>query len=392
MKLDSDNREKENLKHMRAVLITHSYGTGPLHALDEFLSPVIGKCLFITHPFAYAKDLRSAAVLHENGKWVKMMRAPRVRFPQMVLYMKDALLTPYFMLRCGRRFDIYIGADPLNALVGLLMQKIGWVKIVVFYTIDYIPHRFENPPLNKLYRWMDKYCVYNCTKTWNLSPVMATEREKIGIRAEKNQITVPVGTETNVNRLPLEKINKHSIAFLGHLRAGSGIEFFIDALLEIVEQVPDVEMVLIGTGPLEDEIKKKAKAHGLEDHITFTGFVKTQEEIQKIIARCAIGIAPYTDDKKTFTRYTDPGKPKAYLASGLPVVITKVPQVAWEIEKERCGLAINYDKKELVDAVVKLLNDEELLKEYRENAIKFAGKYRWDKIFTDALESTLNYA
>lgn len=123
MKLDLDNQERSNFKHMRAVLITHSYGTGPLHALDEFLSPMIGKCLFSTHPFAYAKDLRSAAVLYEKGKRVKMIRAPEVRFPQMVLYIKDALLTPYFMLKCGRKFDIYIGADPLNALVGLIMQK-----------------------------------------------------------------------------------------------------------------------------------------------------------------------------------------------------------------------------------------------------------------------------
>ncbi len=76
-------------------------------------------------------------------------------------------------------------------------------------------------------------------------------------------------------------------------------------------------------------------------------------------------------------------------SSSIPVVITKVPNVAYEIEKNRCGIAIEYNKNELVGALIKLLTDEKMLIEFRKNAIKMAKKYTWDIIYNNALRETL---
>ena len=66
-----------------------------------------------------------------------------------------------------------------------------------------------------------------------------------------------------------------------------------------------------------------------------------------------MGIAPYVPDPNSFTWYADPGKPKVYLGCGIPVIITKVPEVAFEISKRKAGIAINYDSHELSEAIKK---------------------------------------
>ena len=83
------------------------------------------------------------------------------------------------------------------------------------------------------------------------------------------------------------------------------------------------------------------------------GYIESHEEIEEIVAKCRVGIAPYVPDPNSFTWYADPGKPKVYLGCGIPVIITKVPEVAFEISKRKAGIAINYNSHELSEAIKK---------------------------------------
>lgn len=381
----------DKLGTLNILNVTHTYATGPAHALDEFLRGKAKALVFIEHPFSYAKTLNSTAILYIKGKKNSEIKVPAIKGPQLLLYLKDFLTTFFFVFYFRRRYDLYVGSDSLNALVGLILKTVGIVDKVVFYTIDYIPKRFENPLLNKIYHEMDDLCVKYCDFVWNLSSVMADEREKNGIPKiyRSKQITVPIGTD-KVKIVPFENINRYQIVHMGHLLEKQGIELLVDAMPEIIETMPKAQLLIVGSGPMESKLKTIVKTNGLEEHVIFKGFINDHKELLNILAHSAIGVAPYVDDENTYTRYTDPGKPKAYMAAGLPVIITKVPQVAFEIEKERCGFAINYDKKELTDAIVRLLSDEKLLKEYRLNAINFAKNYNWEKIFTRALAKVLD--
>jgi glycosyltransferase involved in cell wall biosynthesis len=104
---------------------------------------------------------------------------------------------------------------------------------------------------------------------------------------------------------------------------------------------------------------------------------------------CAFAIAPYEQTKETISQFTDPGKVKNYFSIGLPVIITKVPQIAYEVDKEKCGIAIRYDIQEFTKAVLTLLRDNLKLKQYRKNVLKLRKKYSWDTIFTNALHSSV---
>lgn len=380
-----------NLKKSSFVIATHVYATGPAFRLEEYLQDKVCDLIFIGHPFSFTKDNRSFVRIYKNGKLIKEEKFIYWKGPEILFYIKDILLTLWWVIRHSGEIDYFIGSDNLNAFSGYILKFLGKVKKYIFYTIDYVPNRFNNKFLNSVYHFLDRLAVKKSDKVWNLSSIMVDEREKRGVSSTciNKQIVVPIGTDIPKKLLTFDQIDKYKIVFMGHLRAGQGVELLINAMPDIIKRVAKAHLLVIGGGPLEEKYKKVTERKKLTKYIQFSGFIKEYSDVERLLIDSAVAVAPYVDDDKTYTRYTDPGKPKDYLASGIPVVITKVPQVAYEIEKNKCGIAINDNKKELIEAIVALLTDEKMLYEFRINSIVMARKYTWDKIFDKALKETL---
>ena len=77
--------------------------------------------------------------------------------------------------------DLFVGIDNLNALAGIFLRKLGAVRRVAYYVIDYTPRRFANPLLNRLYHWIDRTCVRHADVIWNLSSRMHKVRARQGL-------------------------------------------------------------------------------------------------------------------------------------------------------------------------------------------------------------------
>jgi len=378
----------DKLKNLNVAIVSHIFATGPAQDLEEYLRNKVNKLIFVGHPFYYAGDIRSFCKIYHKGELIREKKAFCWRLPEIFLYFKDAFYTLLWLYR-HEQLDLYIGADSLNTFAGIMLKRMKKVKIVIFYTIDYVPQRFENIMLNRLYHWLDKFCLKNSDYVWNLSPRMAEGRKKRGINKDNvaPQLTVPEGVHfERIKRLSVEEISRYAIVFMGHIRKYQGLELLIDAMPDIIKKIPKARLLVIGTGPLEPQLKNKVGKLNLNKYVTFTGYIESSEEIDKLMATCAIGVAPYEPNPKSFTYYADPAKPKRYMACGLPVITTRVSWIGEEVEKKPMGITINYNKKELVDAVVKLLQDDDFYKKCRENTIEFVSELSWDKIYDKAFK------
>jgi glycosyltransferase involved in cell wall biosynthesis len=384
-----DNATTEVLSNLSFVIVSHVAFTGHAQELETFLKKHSYKLMFIGHPFSYAPQKKSTATMYEKGKLEVKAEVPQIKGPEAILYLKDFVVAFYFLLKFKSKFHVYVGVDPLNALVGLLCRRLGFAKTVIFYVIDYVPIRFKSTILNSIYHSIDRICVYNADYTWNLTSRMAGGREKRGIKREKtNQITVPTGTHfEKTKQLPFKQVERTNIAFISHLREGQGIELILEALPEIVEKIPSIKLTVIGTGPLEDYFREEVKRRNLDSNVIFLGYIESHDEIERIISKCGVGLAPYVPDPNSFTWYADPGKPKVYLGCGIPVIITKVPEVAFEISERRAGIAINCSAHELSDAIIMLINDDRLYELCKANAVRFASELDWNVIFAEAFSN-----
>jgi glycosyltransferase involved in cell wall biosynthesis len=380
------------LPKLSFLVVSHVAFTGHAQELEDFLKQYAHKLMFIAHPFSYASQKKSTAKFYENGIFKTEAKAPQVNGPEILLYLKDFLATFYFVLKFRTKFHVYVGVDPLNSFVGLFFKRLGFAKLTVFYVIDYVPVRFKNIVLNSIYHSIDRICVRYADYIWNLTSAMASARERRGIRKDKTkQIIVPTGTHFEKTRhLVAEHLDGFNIVFLSHLRKGQGIELVLEALPEVVNEIPSVKLIVIGTGPLEQYFKEEVTKRKLEHNVIFLGYIEDHSEIEKIVSKCKVGIAPYVPDSESFTWYADPGKPKVYVSCGVPVIITKVPEVAFEISKRDAGIAINYDAHELSETIIKILCDDNLYQIYRANAMKFASEMEWNTVFIEAISKILN--
>jgi glycosyltransferase involved in cell wall biosynthesis len=371
------------------IVVSHIYTTGPAFQLTDYLRQRAREVIFIGHPFSYATDTRSFLRIYRQGVLVEERKFWRWRGPDLFFYLKDVLLTFWWVMPRAHQ-AVFVGIDNLNACTGYLLQRLVLVQTLIFYTIDYIPQRFANFWLNRVYHWLDRTAIKKSHRVWNLSPVMVDEREKRGVAIQyrTKQITVPIGTVMgDINNVKVEK-NSHTVVFLGHLRPGQGVDRLLEAIKLVEKVVPSVRTIIIGGGSAEESLRTMAETLGLSQ-VHFTGLVEQFSEVLRLLGQASIAVAPYVDDESTYTRFTDPGKPKDYLACGLPVVITRVPHVAQEIADRRCGLVVDDTPEALADAIIRLLSDNQLRQEFRTNALRMAADYTWDQVFDEAFSRTL---
>jgi glycosyltransferase involved in cell wall biosynthesis len=371
------------------VIVTHEATSGPALDLRDYLISKTKNLLFISHPLLYVPSSYAKSSyyeLYKNGKLKKKNVAFHFKGPELMHYLKDSILTIYWIVVSGTRWDLYIGNGNLNAFAGLMLKIFRKTKRVVFYCIDYVPKRFENQSLNKFYHWIDRLAVQYCYKTWNLSHRMAEARAKKWGKSFPKQITVPIGAWfERIKRVPFNKVNASEIIFMGGIRETQGTELVIKALVKIKKVIRNIKFVIIGQGPYESYLKKLTAKLKLEDHVDFLGYIEDHREVENRLAKSAIAMAMYNPRNNPFTYYTDPGKVKAYLSAGVPVVITDLPYIAKQVEQKKCGIIVEFSEDSLAKKIIELLKDKSTLKEYRKNAIEFAKEFDWNVVFNKAL-------
>ena len=382
----------DQLSLLRGAIVTHTYATGPGQELEKFLSERTKELVFIGHPLPYSEDTRTVFKHYVRGTLQEVRFGKTLRIPDLARYVKDVLSTWSWVYRVDRPLDFLIGANTLNAATGVWLRRARRVRTSILYSIDYIPYRFSNPLLNSLYHKLDKFCLMNCDYIWNLSSVMREAREARGIDIKNSapQITVPEGVHFNeTNRLSIDQIDRHKIVFLGHLRKYQGLGVLLNAMADVVKEIPMASLLIIGKGELEHEIRMQASQLGLQKHVTLTGYIESHKTIDEMMARCAIGVAPYEPDPLSYTFYTDSAKIKRYMVCGLPVITTAVASNSDLIAERHLGTVPAYNKKALASALIQFLKDDKLFRECRANAIDYASTIDWTNIFDRALSQSL---
>lgn len=369
----------------RVAIATHYYATGPAFELEEYLRHRTRLLLFVAHPLSPG-ELPSYFRIYRDGKLTAQGHRPGPSGP--TRYLAELIRTVKWA--SGMAFDLYVGGDNLLALPGLYLRSRGRVRNVVLYSIDFSPQRFKNPVMNKIYHGVDAFVSRRVDTIWNVSGAIERARDKRdGRGSSAPQIVVPVGAHVaRITRKPLAQASQAQIAFMGVLLEKQGVQLAIEALPLIQAKVPTATLLILGDGPYANHLKSLALAYGVQNSVQFTGFIESHKEIEDRLANSAVGLAPYVPDETSFTRFADPGKLKNYLACGLPIILTDVPEFAQTIVSRGAGTIVPYRADALAAAVVSYLTSPASLDEARISAGKLAQEFEWDRIFDDALDRT----
>ena len=116
---------------------------------------------------------------------------------------------------------------------------------------------------------------------------------------------------------PLSGIPQPRLGYIGNLESKIDIE-----LLELIAvKRPNWHLVLVGSSHTNPEILRLSK----HDNVHFMGVVK-YEELRNWLPHFDVGLVPHLDTERT--RFMNPLKQFVYLSAGLPVVSTRIKNLA----------------------------------------------------------------
>lgn len=360
-----------------AIIVTHSTEVfGPPHALANYLTRQGIDFYFIDHPLDYARERRSRLEIWQGGQKVMERQFPNWLAAQAINYFKDFVLTGWILLRYCRLRPIsyFFGCDSLGCLVGLWLRFLIRPKWLIAYNTDYSINRFASPLLNTAYRLADHYTTSRSDKVWCVTERIAKIRRQD--RKAADIILVPNGVYLKAVRGGGS--HQKGLIFTGNLIPEKGLDLIFEALAK----VKGARLTIYGGGPARQSLERLAHALGLSQRLTFAKPISNQA-ILALLSDYTAGVAVYRSSE-SYVYYSDPLKVKEYLAAGLPVIITDVPEIAQRIKREKAGVVIS-DESELSRGLRQLLKESTAM---RPAALALAKEYDWDTIFARAFKQS----
>src|SRR3989344_4917908 len=87
------------------------------------------------------------------------------------------------------------------------------------------------------------------------------------------------------------KIGEEFLLFVGRLAEKKGVKYLLEAMPDVLKKFPKAKLLIVGSGPLEKELKEIHKNLKLKDSVVFTGAI-ANAELPKYYATADIFVGP----------------------------------------------------------------------------------------------------
>lgn len=153
---------------------------------------------------------------------------------------------------------------------------------------------------------------------------------------------------------------------------------FLNTIRLLIRARTDVHAVIIGTGPMEDEIRDYAKSLGINDSVSFMGF---KQDLEKWLPCLDVLLFP-SKTEGLGTSVLDA------MACGVPVVASNAGGIPELIENERNGLIANVkDTEGFFRACMRLLDEAELRNRITANAYQTIHEFSYREMARKTMET-----
>ena len=253
-------------------------------------------------------------------------------------------------------------------LYGVIVAKImGCPSFITAHGMD-----INNFDAKSLYGHLISFSLNHCDKAIAVSENIAETMKSLGITEDKIVILRnAVDTERFKPFKNMELRHKYGIGeneililFVGYLDTFKGIFELVNAFYEINKRNKNVKLMMVGTGPKKDELKKEVSKLSLNDFVIFTGKISSFEMHKYYQAA----------DIFTLPSYGEGGGPPLVvleaMSCGIPVVVTDVGGIPEIIEDGINGFVVlSKDKMILIQKLRVLITDSHLRNLFVERSI-----------------------
>ncbi|MEQ1718644.1 MAG: glycosyltransferase family 4 protein [Hyphomicrobium sp.] len=158
--------------------------------------------------------------------------------------------------------------------------------------------------------------------------------------------------------IALKNGRQYLAGYVGIMGAQDGVDLLIEAMDDLVNAKGrrDVQCAIIGSGTELPNLQRLASAKGLNDYITFTGFL-SGEPLLKAFSAFDIGVIP--DPKNSYNDKISMNKVFEYMSLGIPFVSFDLIECK-KASGEAALYAADNDPKDLAFKMARLFDDKDL--------------------------------
>ena len=247
--------------------------------------------------------------------------------------------------------------------------------------------------LKNVYTYVNKLIVHSCENKKQLINEFKLPENKISI--------IPFGTELPLNdsvskddarkilTLPLKS---KLILFFGTIRENKGLDILLQSIKDIQKKIPNIKLIIAGKLVPFDTFNKynlMINTLKLTDNIILRiGRVKN-EDVELYFKASDLTVLPY---KNTYSSQS--GVLFDAYKYQCPLVVTNVGGIGETVSEDKTGIVVDSTNKYITNAIIRLIEDEQLNKSIKDNMISaIKSKYSWDivaKKTIDVYNSILN--
>jgi glycosyltransferase involved in cell wall biosynthesis len=292
-----------------------------------------------------------------------------------------------FRVLLRRGFDVIHAGNPPDTifLIGGFFKLFG--KKFVFDYRDLVPELFEvkfgrRGALHWMLRACERLTFCLADRVIANNPTFAELAVRRGGKRRQEVYVVRHGPDLRTLKPVAVKRDyrrgrRHLVLYVGVMGSQDGVDLLIQAAHHIVADLrrTDVQFLLVGAGPELRSMQALTMSLGIDDHVTFTGFL-TGPDFLETLSSADIGVSP--DPKNPLNDRMSMNKIMEYMSFGLPVVMFDL--VEGKNLAAECGVyAQGNDPRDLAGQIVALIEDparrESLGRRARERVKLFA----WEK-------------
>lgn len=286
-----------------------------------------------------------------------------------------------FYIEINLRFFLYLLFQKFDAVCAIDLDTIACASLaasaknkqLVYDAHEYfteVPEVIGRPVVQKVWLWIEKTFVPRATLRYTVSQNLAALFEKKYLLQFHLIRNFPI-LKSSGNKASLT-ISKELI-YQGALNEGRGLENLIEAMKSL-----DAHLTIAGDGDLAEKLKSQVSKDGLEEKISFLGYVKP-DELRELTSTAYIGLN-LLENKGLSYYYSLANKFTDYIHAGLPQVCIAFPEYKTINEQYNVALLIETLSKEAIKtAIERLLNDHNLYAALQKNCEVCALDLNWQK-------------
>lgn len=309
----------------------------------------------ITRKLDKSKFNLTVAYIYGPGTLAKEIRKVKVGVVDLSRKGKlDPLLLIRLVLLLRRKKIRILHTHLLHAsIVGRIAAKLAGITNIIT-TRHYSYYHKEKSLVSRIER---KTAIFNSDFIAISSDVKKYMRGKEKYRSEKIVVlhnAVDLSLFNSVDRLGISKPQDDLVVgSIGRLHPSKGYETLLRSMSYVIEKLPTVKLVIIGTGREKNNLEKLSAQLGVFDNVTFLGR-KQPLEIPGLL--------------KTFNLFVLASNWEGFglavveaMASGLPVVATNVGGLPEIVEDGQTGFLVPSRKpRVLAEKIIHLLQNPDL--------------------------------